>query len=262
MKAFVLEDMIWPEVEEVLPEIKIALVPVGSCEQHGPNMTFVTDTSRAYAFGKLLGERMGRQILVCPPVTYGVSTHHMMFPGTVTLSCETYIHVLEDIAIALHSHGIPAIVFLNGHGGNTASLGAAITDLKYKYHIDAYYSSMGFAVFEDGITPEMGWTQKRGHASESEVSQAMALCPEVVRKELKKGEVVGDFVIRGKDAPFKYGGCAWNWKTDASTNGALGDARLANPEDGIRLNNLALDRVEKMLQYIIDKRITRKESAV
>lgn len=255
MRALVLEDMIWPEVETALPEIKIALVPVGSCEQHGPNMTFVTDTSRAYAFSKLMGERMGRQILVCPPVTYGVSTHHMMFPGTVTLSCETYIHVLEDIAIALRSHGIPAIVFINGHGGNTSSLGAAITDLKYKYHIDAYYSSMGFAVFEDGITPEMGWTQKRGHASESEVSQAMALCPEVVRKKLKKGEVVEDFVIRGKDAPFKYGGCAWNWKTDASANGALGDARLASLEEGTRLNNIALDRVEKMLRYIIDKRI-------
>lgn len=67
MKAFVLEDMIWPEVEEVLPEIKIALVPVGSCEQHGPNMTFVTDTSRAYAFGKLLGERMADRFLSALP---------------------------------------------------------------------------------------------------------------------------------------------------------------------------------------------------
>lgn len=254
MNALILEDMIWPEVEEALSDIEIAIVPVGSCEQHGPNTTFVTDTARAYAFAKLLGERMGRQLLVCPPVGYGVSTHHMMFPGTITLSCETYIHVLEDIAIALHAHQIPRIVFLNGHGGNNGSLNVAITDLKYKHGIDAYYSSIGFALFEEGITPEMGWSEKRGHASESETSQAMALCPEVVRKNREKGEVVEDFIIRGKDAPFRYGGCAWNWKQDASRNGALGDARLANLEDGIRLNDIALEKVEKMLRYIIEKR--------
>lgn len=254
MNALILEDMIWPEVEEALSDIEIAIVPVGSCEQHGPNTTFVTDTARAYAFAKLLGERMGRQLLVCPPVGYGVSTHHMMFPGTITLRCETYIHVLEDIAIALHAHQIPRIVFLNGHGGNNGSLNVAITDLKYKHGIDAYYSSIGFALFEEGITPEMGWSEKRGHASESETSQAMALCPEVVRKNREKGEVVEDFIIRGKDAPFRYGGCAWNWKQDASRNGALGDARLANLEDGIRLNDIALEKVEKMLRYIIEKR--------
>lgn len=44
MDRLILEDMIWPEVAEVLPEIKVALIPVGSCEQHGPNTTFVTDT--------------------------------------------------------------------------------------------------------------------------------------------------------------------------------------------------------------------------
>ena len=254
-EALILEEMIWPEVEKVLSEVKLAVVPVGSCEQHGPNSTFVTDTARAYAFGKLLGERMGRQILVCPPVGYGVSTHHMMFPGTITLSCETYIRVLEDIALSLHRHGIPGIVFLNGHGGNNGSLSAAITDLKYKYGVDAYYTGMGFALFEEAVTEEMGWTRNRGHASESETSQAMALCPEVVRENRCKGAVAEDFVIRGKDAPFRYGGCAWDWKKDASENGALGDARLANLEDGIRLNGIALDKVERMMRYIIEKRM-------
>lgn len=255
MKALILEDMIWPEVEKALPGIKIAVVPVGSCEQHGPNSTFVTDTARAYAFSKMLGERIGEELLICPPVTYGISTHHMSFPGTITLTCETYIKVLVDIAVSIHTHGIPKIVFVNGHGGNASSLGAAITDLKYRYGIDAYYTSMGFALFEEGITPEMGWSEKRGHASESETSQAMALCPEVVREIRAKGEGVEDFVIRGKNAPFRYGGCAWDWKKDASRNGALGDARLAKLEDGQRLNEIALRKVEKMLKYIIEKRM-------
>lgn len=255
MEAYILENMILPELERALADIKLAIVPVGSCEQHGPNTTYVTDTSRAYSFSKMIGERIGKQVLICPPVTYGISTHHMMFPGTITLTCETYIKVLEDIAVSITKHGIPKIVFLNGHGGNNGSLSAAITDLKYKYGIDAYYSGIGFALFDEAVTPEMGWSEKRGHASESETSQAMALCPEVVRKDRQKGEVVEDFIIRGKNNPFRYGGCAWNWKEDASRNGALGDARLANPKDGVRLNEIALDKVEKMIRYILEKRM-------
>lgn len=255
MEAYILENMILPELEKALADIKLAIVPVGSCEQHGPNTTYVTDTSRAYSFSKMIGERIGKQVLICPPVTYGISTHHMMFPGTITLTCETYIKVLEDIAVSITKHGIPKIVFLNGHGGNNGSLSAAITDLKYKYGIDAYYSGIGFALFDEAVTPEMGWSEKRGHASESETSQAMALCPEVVRKDRQKGEVVEDFIIRGKNNPFRYGGCAWNWKEDASRNGALGDARLANPKDGVRLNEIALDKVEKMIRYILEKRM-------
>lgn len=255
MAALILENMILPELEEVLPGIKLAVVPVGSCEQHGPNTTYVTDTSRAYSFAKMIGERIGEQILICPPVTYGVSTHHMMFAGTITLTCETYVRIIKDIAVAIHKHGIKKIVFLSGHGGNNAALNVAITDLKYQYGIDAYYSGMGFALFEEGITDDMGWTKKRGHASESETSQAMVLCPEVVRKDLKKGEVVEDFIIRGPGNPFRYGGCAWDWKKDASSNGALGDARLANLDDGIRLNEIALQKVEKMIRYILTKRM-------
>ncbi len=254
MKALILDELIWPELKEALPEVEAAVIPVGSCEQHGPNTTFNTDTARAYSFSRMIGERFGKQLLICPPVPYGISTHHMAFPGTITLRCETYIHMLIDIAVALTKHGIRRIIYLNGHGGNTSSLNVVVNTLKYEYGIDAYYSAMGFGVFEEGITKEMGWTEKRGHASESETSQAMALCPEVVREDRKKGEIVEDFVIRGKDAPFRYGGCAWDWKKDASTNGALGDARLANLEDGIRLNGIALDKVEKMIRYIIEKR--------
>ena len=44
MDRLILEDMIWPEVAEVLPEIKVALIPVGSCEEHGPMTSFVCDT--------------------------------------------------------------------------------------------------------------------------------------------------------------------------------------------------------------------------
>lgn len=56
-QRLVLGEMVWPEVEKELPNIKVAVIPVGSCEQHGPNTTFITDSERAYAFCKMLGDR-------------------------------------------------------------------------------------------------------------------------------------------------------------------------------------------------------------
>lgn len=252
MKARILEEMIHPEVVELLPKVEIALVPVGSCEQHGPNMTYNTDTARAYSFCKMLGEHYGDRLLICPPLGYGISIHHMAFAGTITLRPSTYIELLKDIAISLHKHGVKRILYVNGHGGNDASLNVVINSLKYEHAINAYYTGMGFSLFTDAITPEMGWPEKTGHAGESETSQAMVLCPEVVRKDLQKGEVVENFIIRGKNAPFRYGGCAWQWERDASTNGALGDARLASPEEGIRLNNIALARVQETIDFILE----------
>ena len=253
MKALILEEMIHPEVAEILPKVEIAVVPVGSCEQHGPNTTYTTDTARAYAFCKLLGEHYGEKLLICPPVTYGISTHHMAFAGTVTLRPETYIEVLKDIAVALHKHGIPRILFVNGHGGNSSALNVAINSLKYSFGIDAYYTGMGFGLVDEAVTPEMGWTEKRGHASESETSQCLALCPEVVRKDnLQKGDVVENFIIRGKNTPFRHGGIAFQWERDASRNGALGDARLSSEEAGRRLNQVALEKVEKMIDFILE----------
>lgn len=253
MKALILEEMIHPEVAEILPKVEIAVVPVGSCEQHGPNTTYTTDTARAYAFCKMLGEHYGEKLLICPPVTYGISTHHMAFAGTVTLRPETYIEVLKDIAVALHKHGIPRILFVNGHGGNSSALNVAINSLKYSFGIDAYYTGMGFGLFDEAVTPEMGWTDKRGHASESETSQCLALCPEVVRKDnLQKGDVVENFIIRGKNAPFRHGGIAFQWERDASRNGALGDARLSSEAEGKRLNQIALEKVEKTIDFILE----------
>ena len=254
MKALVLDEIIMPELAELLGEIEAAVIPVGSCEQHGPNTTYNTDTARAYGFAKMIGARFGNQLLICPPVTYGISNHHMSFPGTITLRCETFIHMLTDIAVALTKHGIRRIIYLNGHGGNSSPLDVTINVLKYEHKIDAYYFNVGGSIFAEGITPEMGWSPKRGHASESETSQAMAICPEVVRENRQKGALVEDFIIRGPGVPFQYGGCAWDWKHDASANGALGDARLANLEDGIRMNNIALDKVEKSIRYVIEKR--------
>ena len=96
MDRLILEDMIWPEVAEVLPEIKVALIPVGSCEQHGPNTTFVTDTVRAYRIAKLLAGRCGHKVICFPPITYGIFSAFV--PRTVSLRTIWISHALQRCA--------------------------------------------------------------------------------------------------------------------------------------------------------------------
>ena len=247
-----LERISYPEVEAYLRKSQTILLPVGSLENHGKHMPLGTDTLIPEHLCSLLDARFP-ELLIAPPLHYGATEDLRGFPGTISIGVEGLRMLLTLIVDQLFDYGFRRFIILNGHGGNTSSLNVVINSLKYSYGIDAYYSGMGFGVFDDAVNPELGWSEKRGHASESETSQCLAICPECVRKDnLQKGEVVENFVIRGKNNPFRYGGIAFQWERDASRNGALGDARKSSKEEGERLNNVALERVSRMIEYILE----------
>ncbi len=255
MKRLVLEEMIWPEVEEALSTVKVAIVPVGSCEQHGPNGTFVTDYTVAYEMSKRLAERCGDKVLVFPPVTYGYSAHHMAFPGTVTLSVNTLTSVLVDIALAIAKHGFEKVLFVNGHGGNVPSLTSAVQILKYEHKVSAFWSSCGPSIIPGGGADRFFPDREKpfsGHADEVEMSYAMYLKPELVREKREKG--IKQVSIFNDCENFVAGSQGvWNWKNDMTFNGSQGDARKASAEIGGRMVEEILDQleilVEKMLRH-------------
>ena len=250
MKRYVLDEMIWPEVDEVKEKIKMVVIPTGSCEQHGPNTTFATDTVRAYEFCKLLGDRMGDKILICPPVTYGLSGHHMGFPGTITVGAETLVHLYIDIVLSLHKHGFEKFIFVNGHGGNRTALNMAITELYDKYKILSYWTGMGSPFVRDMFQGIIDPNEKlHGHACEMETSQVMYLAPWAAREKRVKGEIQ-DSIYSKKI--FRDGGCPVDWRTEASANGALGDARKATAELGKEMTDRILDEVEHLILQLIE----------
>ena len=250
MKRYVINEMIWPEVAAELENFKVAVVAVGSVEQHGPNTTFETDTARAYEFAKLLGERMGNKLLIFPPITYGISPHHMDFPGSATLRVETMINVITDVAVSIHKHGIKKILFINGHGGNKSCLDASVVKLKYEHNIDAYWSMMGTSLVSKAIKEKYNIPDKNvGHACQVETSGSMYLCPWIVRDDRVKGEVHFDGPNYKK--LFKDGGMAMNWKNHASANGALGDATLSSYEMGKDMTEEILDYFVELVEEII-----------
>ncbi len=248
MEALIIEQMTWPELDAELKNIQIALVPVGSCEQHGPNTTFATDAGRAYAYSKLLAKRLGNKAVVFPPVNYGLSLHHMDFPGTVTLRVETMLHLLEDIAVSISKHNIKKILFLNAHGGNFPALDGVIIKLKQEYSIDAYWSAIGSEISLGGLE---GLPKLIGHACEVETSSCLYLCPELVRDRREPSQMQDSMLTRDS---FIKGNGAWSWKYDASLNGALGDARKATVEIGRKMTEASLDYMEKLVYEILERR--------
>ncbi|MFE6686739.1 creatininase family protein [Streptomyces sp. NPDC057743] len=94
----------------------LALLPVGSFEQHGAHLPLTTDTLIACAIAEQLAAR--HEALLLPPLPLSCSHEHADWPGTVSLSARTLHAVVTDVAASLRRSGLTALVLVNGHGGN------------------------------------------------------------------------------------------------------------------------------------------------
>ena len=113
----------WTEVENYLKNFNAIIFPVGSTEQHGPTGAIGTDALTAQAIGLELGRQTG--VLVAPIQPFGMAEHHLGFPGTMSLRPLTFLQLVHDLVLSLANHGFERIYFVNGHGGNTATIKSA-----------------------------------------------------------------------------------------------------------------------------------------
>lgn len=188
----------WPEVETYLQQSPGIILPIGSTEQHGPTGLIGTDAICAESISKGVGE--ATQAMVGPTINVGMALHHTAFPGTISLRPSTLILVVKDYLTCLVKAGFTKFYFINGHGGNIATLKAAFSETyahledlqitnfaKVKCQIANWF--MAGSVYK--LAKELYGDQEGSHATPSEVAVTQYVYPEAVKKAFLSPEVAG-----------------------------------------------------------------------
>lgn len=257
MKKYILPDMTWPEIEEALETASIAIVPVGAQEQHGHHIAEGCDSYRAKEFSSLLAERCFPKVLVTPTINFGVSPHHMDFPGTISLRPETLIALMEDVVASLTRHGIEKFLFINAHGGNSASLGVAAEKLARQYDVEIAHTK--FVDAAKKTLRESIESNYFGHACEREISECLYLAPSIVRENLiEKGDMNNEaFALNYMKSDFVKVVYQFN---EITNNGNIGDGRKGNFELGEKIIEEALTNLAGFIDEFYQSDRTNKTS--
>ncbi|NES98977.1 MAG: creatininase family protein [Sphaerospermopsis sp. SIO1G1] len=232
----------WPEVETYLQQSQGIIIPIGSTEQHGPIGLIGTDAICAEAISRGVGE--ATSAMVAPTINVGMALHHMAFPGTISFRPSTLILVVRDHITCLAKFGFTKFYFINGHGGNIATLKAAFSEIyahledlqihnyqKVQCQVANWF--MCGSVYK--LAKELYADQEGSHATPSEVAVTQYVYPEAIKKAPLSPEVTsGHRIYSAVDFRSRY------------PDGRMGsNPALATPEHGKQFYDLAVEELSK-----------------
>lgn len=238
----------WLEVETYLQSSQGIILPIGSTEQHGPTGLIGTDAICAEVIAKGVGE--ATQALVGPTINVGMALHHTEFPGSISLRPSTLILVIRDYLVSLTRAGFRQFFFINGHGGNVATLKAAfsetyatIADLNLpdadqtRCRLNNWY--MNSPVYQ--LAKELYGDREGSHATPSEVAVTQFVYPEAIKDAPLSPKVASGHPIYG----------AANFRQHYPDGRMGSDPSLATPEHGQRLYDAAVTAIAQDYQKFI-----------
>lgn len=227
----------WTEVEAYLQQNDGIIIPIGSTEQHGPTGLIGTDAICAEAIAQGVGEQT--QALVGPTINVGMALHHLGFPGSISFRPSTLLQVIVDYLGSLARHGFRHFYFINGHGGNIATVRAAFAEFyavagdrnwpepdRLRCHLANWF--MARSVME--LARELYGEEEGSHATPSEVALTQFVYPDSIKQAELAAEVnKGHAIYAAADFRRRY------------PDGRMGsNPALATPEHGQRFYEAAV----------------------
>ncbi|MGG6263640.1 creatininase family protein [Leptolyngbya sp. AN03gr2] len=228
----------WQEVEAYLARSTGIILPIGSTEQHGPTGLIGTDAICAEAIAKGVGE--STDALVAPTINIGMALHHTAFPGSMSLRPSTMILMIRDYVTSLAKAGFRKFFFINGHGGNVATLKAAfsetydhLSDLGISHTVQCVVSNWYMCGSVYKLARELYGDEEGSHATPSEVALTQYVYPEAIKTvPLTEPAAKGHRIYGAIDFRDRY------------PDGRMGsNPALATPEHGKQFYELAVKEI-------------------
>jgi creatinine amidohydrolase len=219
---------------------KIAVIPIGSIEQHGSHLPISTDSDIVSKVAKKLADKKGYFLL--PTITYGISFEHAPF-FNLSIKESTLRTVLIDLCISLLENNIKTIFIINGHHGNLKSI--KNIDLKIKKILKNKVK----------VYPLSYWhfmDRNFDHAGFVETSLMLVISKNVKMKLAKKGLITDKMT---KQEIIKIEKLANQSFPKATKNGIWGDPTKATKKDGKQILNEIIENLSKKCQtYLTEDR--------
>ena len=235
----------------------LAVLPIGSLEQHGPHLPVITDTASASAAAIRAARLVAAElpVLVLPGLWTGMSEHHLPFGGTISLNYTELAGVLRGVVRSLRAIGFARLLIVNGHGGNIEPLAVAARELAHEFGLPVVACTPWFLTRH--LIGDIADTKETpAHACEGETSVMMAVAGELVRTDKF------DEAVRQRPEPVPaYDGLSrfWSFSERAPVTGVRGDPRTATAEKGERF--LAV-QAEALANAMRDKQLWRRPDPV
>jgi creatinine amidohydrolase len=242
--------MPWPSIAEMSKETPSprVILPVGSFEQHGPHLPLSTDTLIAEHVATAVSTKCPSLIL--PSLHIGYSMEHSGFPGTISLTPQTFSSLITEISENLLATGFRVLIIINGHGGNRAIIDSTFTTIKHSHPNLQLYSFTVLDIAKEKFEKMRRSAKKMiGHADELETSMMLALRPDLVimSKALTEAPSFPSGVSLESEDLQRV---TFGWKTkEVSKSGIIGSPDLATADTGRAL----FDYVVEIISAIVDK---------
>ncbi|WP_318570831.1 creatininase family protein [Salinigranum marinum] len=227
-------------------DTELAVVPVGSTEQHGPHGPLGTDTLTARAVADAGANRCGHEVVVAPAVPVGVAEEHRQFTGTLWVTEANFRAYVRDVVHSLAHHGFDRVVLVNGHGGNIDALREVAGTITR--HDDAY--AVPFTWF-DAVGEH---ASEMGHGGPLETSLLLATHPDLVATD--RLEAARDGGSDGWGEWLHHTNLAFD-SAEFTDNGTVGDPTAASEEWGAELLDLAATALADLLGVVADRDTSR-----
>jgi len=213
---------------------ELAIIPVGSVEQHGPHLPVMTDWAIAMELGRRVAEKMGAFLLPALPIS--TCREHMGKKGAVWMEPTTFYQMMTDIIMSLKTQGFKKVGILQCHGG-IFIMTPLVRDLNAKFNPDLMVVNVDGCTFFDTLLKEGVLETSELHAGESETSQMLAIAPETVHMDRAV-----DFV---PDVPRPY--LSYGSIFRASPTGVWGYPSYASAEKGEKVLERSAELAVEML---------------